>query len=255
VLKTEVELNFGGIGDHGGATWTIPLLAGSHAIDAGDNAVCNAAPVNKVDQRGTGRNQGVRCDVGAFEFVYLKTTFKSQGINDGWVLESTETSGKGGTKNHLAASFNLGDDASKKQYRGILSFNTAGLPDDAVIAKVTLRLKSAGVVGGGNPITTFGGFMVDLKKGPFGTSLLALGDFSAQPDKIVGPFKPGLKSGWYAINLTVGKAQVNTAGLTQLRLRFKLDDNNNLVSNFLKLYSGDAGVASRPQLIIEYYVP
>jgi hypothetical protein len=43
--------------------------------------------------------------------------------------------------------------------------------------------------------------------------------------------------------------------LTQIRLRFKLDDNNNNVANFLSLYSGNAGAANRPQLIVEYYVP
>jgi hypothetical protein len=42
--------------------------------------------------------------------------------------------------------------------------------------------------------------------------------------------------------------------VTQIRLRFKLDDNNNAVANFLKLYSGNAPAASRPQLIIEYNV-
>jgi hypothetical protein len=43
--------------------------------------------------------------------------------------------------------------------------------------------------------------------------------------------------------------------VTQIRLSFKLDDNNNTIANYLKLYSGNAPAASRPQLIIEYYVP
>ena len=41
----------------------------------------------------------------------------------------------------------------------------------------------------------------------------------------------------------------------RIRLRFKLDDNNNTVANYLSLYSGNAPAASRPQLIIEYYLP
>ncbi|MBI5932062.1 MAG: hypothetical protein HY867_00025 [Chloroflexi bacterium] len=45
------------------------------------------------------------------------------------------------------------------------------------------------------------------------------------------------------------------SGLTQIRLRFKLDDNNNAVANYLSLYSGNAGAASRPQLVIGYTVP
>lgn len=53
----------------GGPTPTHPLLSGSVAIDAGD-ATChdaNGAPL-AVDQRGAGRPEGARCDIGAYEF-------------------------------------------------------------------------------------------------------------------------------------------------------------------------------------------
>jgi hypothetical protein len=59
--------------------------------------------------------------------------------------------------------------------------------------------------------------------------------------------------------LTAGKDYINKlttlSGLTQIRLRFKLDDNNNTVANYISFYSGNATLANRPQLIIEYYVP
>lgn len=45
------------------------------------------------------------------------------------------------------------------------------------------------------------------------------------------------------------------SGLAQIRLRFKLYYNNNAIANYLSLYSGNAPTASKPQLIIEYYVP
>ncbi|MBN2147237.1 MAG: Ig-like domain repeat protein [Anaerolineales bacterium] len=54
----------GTLGDYGGNTQTIPLLPGSPAIDAADDAIC---PGN--DQRGVTRPQGEGCDMGAFEFV------------------------------------------------------------------------------------------------------------------------------------------------------------------------------------------
>ena len=44
-------------------------------------------------------------------------------------------------------------------------------------------------------------------------------------------------------------------GVTQFRLRFSKDDNNDFGTDFLKLYSGNALETDRPQLIIEYYVP
>ena len=42
-------------------------------------------------------------------------------------------------------------------------------------------------------------------------------------------------------------------GLTQLRLRFKLDDNNNAIANFISFFSGDAASANRPVLTITYH--
>ena len=62
---------------NGGSTLTQGLLPGSPAIDAGDNAICAAAPVNNRDQRGVirpidGNDDGLAtCDLGAFEVTYL----------------------------------------------------------------------------------------------------------------------------------------------------------------------------------------
>lgn len=63
----------GSLGDYGGPTQTVPLLAGSPAIDHGDDATCantsGIAPVAGKDQRGVTRPQGPHCDIGAFEAV------------------------------------------------------------------------------------------------------------------------------------------------------------------------------------------
>lgn len=50
-------------------------------------------------------------------------------------------------------------------------------------------------------------------------------------------------------------AHINPVGLTQIRLRFSLQDDGNGIANYLSLYSGEANMASRPALEIEYYVP
>jgi predicted outer membrane repeat protein len=58
-----------GLGDNGGQTKTIALLAGSTAVNAiqiGTNG-CGAA--GQTDQRGVLRPQGTGCDIGAFEVV------------------------------------------------------------------------------------------------------------------------------------------------------------------------------------------
>jgi predicted outer membrane repeat protein len=68
--KTSVAASaLGSLGSNGGPTQTIPLLAGSPAIDAGDPAGCgddNGAAL-AADQRGISRPQGSRCDIGSFE--------------------------------------------------------------------------------------------------------------------------------------------------------------------------------------------
>jgi len=190
----------------------------------------------------------------------VSITLRSTGTQDGWVLETGENTNKGRTLDSTSTTLRLGDDSAKKQYRSILSFATgATLPDNAVITKVTLKVKKQGITGGGNPVTAFQGFMVDIKKGLFGTSALQAADFQTAASKTYGPFTTALAGGWYTIDLTTGKTYINKlatgGGLTQIRLRFRLDDNNNAIANHLSLYSGDAGAASRPKLIIEYYVP
>ena len=183
---------------------------------------------------------------------------KSAATLDGWVLESGENTNVGGTMNSAAQTFNLGDDATRKQYRGILSFATGpALPDTAVITGVTLKVRQQAIVGGGNPVSIFQGFMADIKVGPFGTSALQTSDFQTAAIISYGPFALAPVSGWYNINLASSKVYINKlaagSGLTQIRLRFKLDDNNNAIANYLSLYSGNAPAASQPQLVIQYY--
>lgn len=57
----------GAPGNYGGSTQTIPLLPGSPAIDAGNDAFCAATPVDSHDQRGVTRPKGSHCDIGAVE--------------------------------------------------------------------------------------------------------------------------------------------------------------------------------------------
>ena len=42
------------------------LDAGSPAIDAGDNSICAAQPVDNTSQNGLTRPQGERCDMGSY---------------------------------------------------------------------------------------------------------------------------------------------------------------------------------------------
>jgi hypothetical protein len=62
-----------GLANNGGPTETMKLQAGSAAIDAGNDSVCNASPVSGVDQRGISRSQGSHCDIGAYEVAPPRT--------------------------------------------------------------------------------------------------------------------------------------------------------------------------------------
>ncbi len=129
-----------------------------------------------------------------------------------------------------------------------------------MITSVLLRVRKSTVVGGGDPLSMFAGFMADVRKGFFGSNAgLQAEDFQSPAGKTVGPLSPALISSWYSLNLTSAKTLINklagSGGLTQIRLRFRLDDNNNAIDNYLRLYSGNAAAAARPQLIVQYYVP
>jgi predicted outer membrane repeat protein len=57
----------GPLQNNGGSTPTMALGTGSAAINAGNDTICAAAPVNNLDQRGVRRPQGAHCDIGAVE--------------------------------------------------------------------------------------------------------------------------------------------------------------------------------------------
>ncbi len=159
--------------------------------------------------------------------------------------------------NATATVFRLGDDAADKQYRSILSFDTSSLPDNAVITKVTLKIKYQGTVGT-NPFTTHSALYVDIRRDAFsGNNALQPSDFEAAANKnIVGIIPNAPASGWYSRIWTSSIfPYINKAGLTQFRLRFQKDDNNDNGADYLNLFSGNSATTSRPQLIVTYSIP
>ncbi len=186
------------------------------------------------------------------------TFFRSVGAYDGHILESGENTNVGGIINKTGVTFNLGDNAQDKQYRSILSFNTAALPDNAVITKVTLKIRKQVVVGT-NPFTILGRLKADIRKPYFGAFPgLQVTDFQAAANKVlVGTFTNKPVSNWYtAVIGSIGYPYINKTGTTQFRLRFYKDDNDDMGADYMKFFSGNyIYPASRPTLVIEYYVP
>jgi uncharacterized delta-60 repeat protein len=187
----------------------------------------------------------------------VSTTFISQAANDGWILESTPTSNVGGTQNSSATTFNVGDDPNNKQYRSILSFNTASIPDTAVVTSAQLKIRIQGIVGT-DPFATFGNLLVDIRNGHFGNSIgLELADFSsAASSSTYQDHISAITYNWYGVNLSAANlGLISKIGVTQFRLRFSLSSNNDKIADYDKFYSGNAPSGYQPQLIITYYVP
>jgi plastocyanin len=183
-------------------------------------------------------------------------TFTSAAVQDGWILESSENSNAGGSLNAAATTIQLGDDAANRQYKVILSFDTKSLPDGATIKSALLKIKQSGVPVGSNPFNVLGSLWADIRQGPFGTAVLQLGDFNTPASATkVGAFNKIPANGWYTDTLTAaGLGKVNKLGLTQLRLYFATDDNNNHRADYMKFFSGNNTI-NKPVLVITYTVP
>lgn len=176
--------------------------------------------------------------------------FKSNHNYDGWTLESKETSNIGNTKMNTG-NLRVGDDKLNRQYRSLLYFDTAGLPNNAVITKAVVRIEQNDTL----EITTLGNLIADMKKGFYGLAPLETGDFSAlgAPINTAGRFVKNTSTH----TLTLSPAHfkyINLSGVTQFRLRFTKDDDNNKIADYLNFFSGEDS-ANPPRFLIEYYIP
>jgi hypothetical protein len=181
-------------------------------------------------------------------------TFSSNGGNDGWVLESGENTNKGGSLDKNSGTINVGDHQKDRQYRGILSFDTGALPDDATIVSAQLIVKRQGFAGT-DPFTTHGPLLLEIRNGSFHNSVrLQNEDFSAPASAGSGLERiSSLTSALYAANLSaINLGLVNKTGITQFRLSFSKDDNDDLSADYIKFFSGDSAFENRPQLIVVY---
>ena len=185
-------------------------------------------------------------------------TFRSVGSQDGWILESTETSNVGGILDATATTINVGDGAQDKQYRAILSFNTSALPDNAIISRVILRVRRQGFVGT-NPFTILGALRADIRRPFFGSSIaLRISDFQAGVHRAnIGTFGKTPVNYWYsAVIGSAGFPYIDKKATTQFRLHFVTGDNDDNSADYLRFFSGSCATASaRPALVITYTVP
>jgi ELWxxDGT repeat protein len=196
-----------------------------------------------------------------YEPIIQQEMFYSQALYDGWVRESGENTNIGGLINATNLICNIGDDPLNRQFRSFLHFNTSRLPDTAVVTKSTLQYKQHSIIGV-NPYATHGKVWADIKEGFFSNNPgLVQSDFAALPSKgFAGWFKlypSSLTYPIYRARLKDSSFQyLNLTGITQFRLRFAIDDDNDNTADYIKVFCGDMGVPfNRPVLRVWYYVP
>lgn len=184
-------------------------------------------------------------------------TFRSSAAQDGWILESGERTGTGKVVDSSTAVIVVGDSKNNRQYRAILSFNTGGLPEDAVLLSAVLKVKII-LTTEGNPFVTLKPLVADIRQPFFGAIPgLESADFQAAAGlNRAGVFRVVSSWGWYSASLTDSAlAFINPAGTTQFRLRFVLDDDNDSEADWAAFSSGEAAFDLRPVLIVKYSVP
>ena len=187
----------------------------------------------------------------------VTVTLFSVSAQDGRVIESSETSGVGGTINstgNTTSSLRVGDTNNDSQQKSIVSFDTSSIPDTATITSATLRIKR-GSLTGTNPFTTHGTCSVDISSAFGGATALATGDFQAAAAATgVASMSDPVSNGSFstgALNAS-GLSNINKTGTTQFRVYFTLDDNDDVGNDYVGFYSGEAATGNKPELVITY---
>jgi hypothetical protein len=234
------------------------LKSTSPAIDAG------AGFCPSLSWSGYVRPQGIRCDIGAYEYpqTLVRKYVVSTAAQDGWVLESTATSSVGGSRSSAGSTIPIGDTAQKQQRVGIFSFDLGAAGSLPVpledLVGVSLWLKPAGACGTTAPFSSLGNLLVDVRKGSFANNLaLQAKDFQALATKKAAWSLDGtLTDGWLMKQLSLADFQLlNWSGVTQIRVRFAKGNNSNARADCLKIYSSEEPThLMQPQLVVDYYV-
>ncbi|MGV9004810.1 T9SS type A sorting domain-containing protein [Flavobacterium sp.] len=169
-----------------------------------------------------------------FRGEVTSTIYSSGGTQDGWVNNNTS-----GTTD-----VRIGDGGVGQSYKGILSFDTSAIPDDAIINSLSLYMIRKGS-NATNPFTSgaLGAATVEIKNGNFGTINIENADFSTIADATnAGCFQGSVTANGYALRIDLneaGIAAINKTGNTQFRISFP---NTNASADYVDFNTGNATV-------------
>jgi len=152
------------------------------------------------------------------------TFFSEGGSLDGWVDVIGNNFGTNGIR--------MGDDgffSASSDWKGILSFNTSSLPDNAVVTGASIYMHRSGEGAGSNPYS-LSDFtpMIDIKNGTFGNPGIEFNDGIASANaNNVGCFHGDVDEDYHVTRIDIHPSYLqhfNTTGRTQFRVYFNEAD-------------------------------
>jgi hypothetical protein len=170
---------------------------------------------------------------------------------NGRIRESSENSGLGGgalAGGAIGTAMRVGDTTVDRQYLAILSFDTSSIPDSVTIQSARLEL----TLGGSAGTITHGPLTVDIIGGTFGASAIENADFQTVPGAAGVATLSDQGGSIHAGNFSgAALAHINTAGRTQFKIRYLLDDDENGTDDWLGFFSaGGSNSSVHPRLIV-----
>ncbi len=151
----------------------------------------------------------------------------------------------------------VGDERGGREYSAWLSFNTAGLPDDAIITGVKLKIKLAGIAGA-DPLNNRRALAIEICKPLQNAAAAHPGVMGAGPADCVaaGTFSDSPNSGWYSADLLPSAfTWVSMEGATELRIRLSGPVTEDARRSYMRFYAPDASESDSPVLLVKYELP
>lgn len=184
--------------------------------------------------------------------------FILKGNSNSWALECSKSNETDCSVIEAETTLLVGDGLNEKQYRSFLTFNTANLPDNAIITSVKLKVRSAGVMGL-NPIAGHQDLKVDIcVESTHKTFSLqrSRSHRGVNCNNNVGTGRKAPNDGWYVIDFNSnGFPSINLKGITQFRLRIIGFSNKNVARSYITFSNGNYEKSDSPILVVRYYIP
>lgn len=174
-----------------------------------------------------------------------RQTVTSEPALDGWLRESRRSSGRAGTVTTGSTGLPVGDDRTGREVRSLLSFDTGGLPEAAVVTGVQLQVTRIDHHGRAPRF-----LRIDLRRDGFGSEALTASDFSSGATRSVRvPYSPGV--GPLQLTLPAYADIFGPGARVQVRVRAIPVPDRNGRADQVVLGSGESG-GRAPQLTLVY---